>query len=528
MALPLVCCQPESEDSASLAVCTTPSDAAAPTPLRRLTRFEYGRSINALTGADPELAHRLPPDEESFGYDNNADAYSISTLHASKYLQLAEELGEQLVGDPERLAAIADCQPLEDVDCVSRFVRAFCQRAYRRAPTEDEVSKLLDLYAVTADPGAAEGLSAVVAAVLQAPQFLYRPETSGSSAAEASRVDAYALATRLSFLLVAGPPDEELLEAAASGSLESAEGLDAQAERLLQQPGALEMFTHFVNQWWELGALPDVEKDRTLVRGWTSTMPSALTKETRHFIEDAWHHTPTLRNLLLANHTFADAELAAFYGLPLPEEPGFHRVALDPARSAGLLTQGALLATHAKAEQTSPVLRGKFIRARLFCDPPLPPPPGLVVTPPTVNPRLSTRERYSQHASDPSCSGCHRFMDPLGFAFENYDAGGRWRDTDGGAPVDATGELVGTDVDGAFEGVPQLARRLAESSEVRRCVATQWFRFAFGRSEQTEHDACTIAALDTALTRGGSLRELVRATVRQPLFLQAPAPETSP
>src|SRR5690606_28315916 len=167
--------------------------------------------------------------------------------------------------------------------------------------------------------------------------------------------------------------------------------------------------------------------------------------------------------------------------------------------------------------------------ARLFCDPPPPPPHTIVVAPPTVTPRLSTRERFRQHVADPSCAGYHRFVDPSGIAFEAYDAGGRWRDRDADEPVDTTGELVGTDVYGAIDGVPDLAERLLQSADVRHCVATQWFRYAFGRSEQSEHDACTIDALDGTLAReGGDLRAMVRATVQQPLFRQPPPGELDP
>src|SRR5262249_13048062 len=155
-------------------------------------------------------------------------------------------------------------------------------------------------------------------------------------------------------------------------------------------------------------------------------------------------------------------------------------VELDPTRGAGMFTQGSFLAVHAKADQTSPVQRGKFVRGRLFCAPPPQPPPNIVVAPPTVDPRLSARERFAQHVAAPLCANCHAYMDPVGFAFEHYDATGHWRDVDGGQPVDSSGMLTLTDVDGPLTGVADLAQRLTGSAEVRHCVATQWFRYAFG------------------------------------------------
>ena len=206
------------------------------------------------------------------------------------------------------------------------------------------------------------------------------------------------------------------------------------------------------------------------------------------------------------------------------------RIELDQRRSAGLFTQGAFLATHAKANQTSPVHRGKFVRERLFCTPPDPPPPDIIVRPPVVDPTSSTRERFAAHTADPRCSGCHALMDPIGFAFEHYDATGRYRELDGGKPVDASGELTETDVDRALDGVPSLAAALVESEEVQSCVARQWFRYAFGRHESaSDGDACTVQTLTHALeASGGDLRVAIRATLRSELFREQRPEEATP
>ena len=262
-----------------------------------------------------------------------------------------------------------------------------------------------------------------------------------------------------------------MLAAAADGSLATSAGLSAQTERLLATPRAAEAFEHFVNEWWELDSLPAVEKDTDLFRTWSDGMPAAFAEETRRFLDDAWQNGPTLERLFTGATTYADINLADFYGYPLPSQPGFQPIAVDPAHAAGLFSQGAFLATHAKANQTSPVLRGKFVRARLFCDPPGPPPPNLVITPPVVDPRKSTRERFQEHTADAFCASCHQLMDPIGFAFEHFDATGRWRDIDGGKPVDANGMLTETDVDGAIDGVQQLTAEAAEEragEELRR------------------------------------------------------------
>ena len=505
---------------------TSPLCAAdpGPAPLRRITRFEYGRTIADLTGVDPSVAQALPPDEETLDFDDIAAAYSVSSLHADRYLEVAEQAAATLTADVTGMTMLAGCDPTGgDAACVSAFVAAFGRRAWRRPLTDDEQTAMLQVYAETADPGPTDGLAGVVAVMLQAPQFLYRPEPGVAGASSPQPVDGYALATRLAYLLTGAGPDAALLAAAGAGELATEAGLLAQTDRLLGDPRAAELFVHFATEWWEIEPVATMDKDESLYPAWTDATPAALAQETTLFLSDAWKNGPTLASLLTAPVTFADASLASYYGLPAPGGDGYQRIALDPARAAGMLTQGSFLAVHAKANQTSPVLRGKFVRAQLLCTPPPPPPPSIVVSPPVVDPRLPTRQRFAQHTADAFCASCHTLMDPIGFAFENYDPIGRWRDTDADVPVDATGALTGTDVDGDLNGIPSLASKLAVSAEVGTCAATQWFRYAFGRSEQTSGDLCAISALASTLTGpGGDFKQMVRQTVRMAAFRNLP------
>jgi hypothetical protein len=497
--------------------------APGPAPLRRLTRFEIGRSLADVMGLDPALVADLPLDEESDGYDNSAAAYSVSPQHAQKLLELGEKAAPLFLADAARVRAFGGCDPTADGDaCVGAFVKGLGARLWRRPLDDGEAADLLALYASSSGGDARAGLTAMVGAMLQSPAFLYRPEPPIAAGA-APRLPTDALATRLAYLVTSTAPDAALLAAAGDGRLGTAAGVMSETERLLATPRAAEAFQHFVTEWWELEALPAVQKDTNLFRSWNDTIPAAFAEENRLFLADAWQKGPTLARLLTSGTTFADLNLADFYGYPLPVQPGFQPIAVDPTHAAGLFGQGAFLATHAKADQTSPVLRGKFVRARLLCDPPGPPPANIVITPPLVDPRKPTRVRFQQHTADAFCAGCHHLMDPIGFAFEHFDATGRWRDSDADLPVDATGTLTETDVDGDIDGVQQLAAKLLASAQVRSCVATQWFRWAFGRSEQTDDDLCTIGQIAQALeAAGGDLRSLVRATVQSPLFLLAP------
>ena len=504
------------------ALCT--AAAPGPAPLRRLTRFEIGRSLADVMGVDPALADMLPPDEQSDGYDNASSAYSVSALHAAKLLDLGEAAAAAFLADGAHARAVAGCDPSADGEaCLRSLVTALGARLWRRPLAESETAELLALAAAAGAGDGRAGASAMIAAMVQAPDFIYRPEAVPAPGAP-PRLPAEALATRLAYLVTASAPDPDLMAAAGAGRLASDPGVLAETERLLRTPRAAEAFHHFVNEWWELESLPATQKDSNLFRTWSPGLPAAMAEETRRFLADVWDKGPTLDRLLTSDTTFVDLDLADFYGYPLPAAPGFQPVAVAPARAAGLLGQGAFLVTHAKADQTSPVLRGKFVRMRLLCDPPGPPPANIVITPPSIDPRKSSRERFQEHTANAFCASCHQMMDPIGFAFEHFDATGRWRDNDAGVPVDATGMLTGTDVDGAVDGVGQLAAKLLDSAQVRRCVASQWFRWAFGRNEQTDDDLCTVGQLAHALdTGGGDLRGLVRATVRSPTFWLAPA-----
>jgi hypothetical protein len=178
-----------------------------------------------------------------------------------------------------------------------------------------------------------------------------------------------------------------------------------------------------------------------------------------------------------------------------------------------------VLAAHALANQTDPVRRGKFVREQLLCQIPPSPPPDLEVRPPDLDPNLTTRERFSQHSKDQFCAACHKLMDPIGLGFESFDAVGRWRSDENGKPVDATGELFDTDVDGPFDGAAALADKLAHSAQVRDCVSKQWFRFGYGRSE-TPADSCSLESLKALYAAGGNdVRELMVALTQTDAFM---------
>jgi hypothetical protein len=217
--------------------------------------------------------------------------------------------------------------------------------------------------------------------------------------------------------------------------------------------------------------------------------------------------------------------LAAYFKVPGISGAQFVKVDLDAKRNAGLVTQASILSWNATTNRTNPIQRGRFIREKLFCSL-LPNPPDNIVDNRglVTDPNATERERLAAHRNSASCAGCHTLMDPIGFGLENFDASGRWRDLEGGKPVDASGEIVQADVPGAFIGPIELAQRLARSQDVESCLVTNWFRFAQGRPE-TKEDSCSMSAVAERFRNSGrSLRELVLSMTQTDAFLYRTTP----
>ena len=505
--------------SSAVPLCTTRDPG--PSPLRRLTDGEYARTVHDLLGGDLLDVARLPPGERALGFDNNADVISTSDLLVGVYEDLAEQAGSVVAGD---LATYVPCAMFSaDAACAAQFVSDFGGRAWRRPLDASEQAALASVFADGATAGGfGEGIARVTAVMMASPQFLYRLEPGAGASVDlpgAVALSPYQLATRLSYLIWGTMPDAALFDAAASGRLGSPADLEREARRMLNDARAHAIVSTFHAEWLGLDKLQGLGKDAVVYPMFTPALSAAFAEETNRFVDEVvWNREGTLGALLTAPYTFGDATLAAFYGLAPGAGSGFGLLQTGGTQRAGLLTQGAFLSVYGKANQSDPVHRGRFVRERLFCTTPPPPPQNIIIRPPDLDPRLTTRQRFDQHTSDMTCSGCHQLLDPIGFGFEHYDGMGRWRDTEGGQPVDGSGTLAGTDVDGDFDGAVQLAGKLAQSTEVQVCYATQWFRFGYGRGE-TDADACSLHDLATTFVAAqGDVRELVVALTQTDAF----------
>lgn len=506
-------CEAEEPTTAPPPATETPASCTdqirpGPAPLRRLTRVEYDNTIFQLLGDNTRPARAFPPDEEAGGFDNQAAALSVSPVLAENYLSAAERLAETYARrQVERLAGCVDPVDREACGASARaFVQTFGLRAFRRPLTAAEVTLHTGLFAegVGLGEGAydpAAGLSLVIEAMLQSPHFLYRVEFGRDAEAAPGAVvelTGYEMASRLSYLFWNTMPDQVLLDAAAADALRTPTQIEEQARRLSVAPRAREAVRNFHRQWLgfdEIEHIASSGKDHAVYPDYDEHLLPLLQEEAEAFVEHVvFDGAGTMEALFTAPYSMMNAELAAFYGVSGPAGEAFEPVDLDPARYAGFLTQAGLLAHHAKPDGSSPVHRGLFVRERLLCQIP-PPPPDVVPEAPLVDDTLTTRQQYAQHEADPLCAGCHRLIDAIGFGFEQFDGLGRFRETQNGQPIDATGVFHETaDIDGPFDGTAEMAHRLAESTQVRDCVVKQWFRYGHGRAE-TDADACTLDTL---------------------------------
>lgn len=501
------------DEQGEVVVCSTLE--RPPTPLRRLTRFEYNNTVQDLFSTDLSPADEFPPDEVADGFSNNALVLTISSLHAERYVFAAEALAAEAVGN---LSQLLSCDPasLGERACAEEFARTFGRRAYRRELQAEDVSLLMEAYDF--GDGFENGIEIMIRTMLQSPNFLFRVEFSGAAVGDEGmvRLDSFETATRLSYLLWSSAPDDVLLAAAAAGELSTAEQVEAQARRMLADPKARRAVAEFYRQWLELTRLEIVSKDVEAFPLWSDAMRDAMANEADAVIEQVvFGEEPNLQQLLEAPLGLPSGPLAELYAV----QPSEQVTALSASERAGILTLPGFLSVQAHPDQTSPVLRGKFIRQKLLCTDVPPPPDDVDISPPEVEEGATARERFSAHAEG-ACATCHELMDPLGFALESYDAMGVFRTTDGGRELDLSGELVKTKaIDGPFNGAHEMVSILAGSDEVRDCVATQWFKFAMGRGVE-EGDACSLDPLQTSFSSNGAhLRELLVSTTLTEAFL---------
>ena len=374
--------------------------------------------------------------------------------------------------------------PHDEGPCARSIMGTLARRAYRRPVTDADLEPLMAIFEIgRAAEGFETGVARALEALLSMPAFLMRAEADpvDSPAGTIYPISDVELASRLAFFLWRSIPDEELLEAATRGQLRDPVVLARQARRMLADRRAARWMTDFLGQWLQVRNLQTMVPDPVRFPGYDSTLRDALIKETELFFESQVREDRSVLDLLRADYTFLNARLAEHYGIPGVYGSHFRRMpVVDPARG-GLLGHGSVLTTTSYADRTSVVLRGKWVLETLLGSPPPPPPanvPPLPENDGTSKP-ASLRERMEQHRANPVCATCHADMDPLGFALENFDAIGRWRESDEGAPIDSAITWRDTEIDSPKAFREALLRQ--GEDELLRTIAEKLLTYALGR-----------------------------------------------
>jgi hypothetical protein len=521
-------------------------DEASISPLRRLSEQQYRNALRDLfapAGVDVSIEaatelERIPMDEHDTTFAI-LDA-RVSDQHARAYYRLADRLAAVTAFDDTHLANVAgECAlEAEATDaCIDAFLDDFGARVYRR-PLDDAERERYHAMRAEAD-NATELFRSMIFSMLLSPQFLYHVEVDGEGDDARFELDAYALASRLSFHFWQSMPDDELFAAAADGSILTSDGYAAQLDRVFEDPRTRVAVDKFYDEWLQVGWLttfPDTPAFATFAEDTTLFDPDAdhLVAAQQEIHDLARHYTfdvdGSLADLLLTDLSFTQSpHLAALYGVE-PWDGESDPPRMPEGERAGLLTRMAFLVSG--SHDTHPVHRGAVVRQRILCDTLQLPDPGDLpdgsLDPPPVTDNQTTRERYEAKTADALCAGCHASINPLGFILERYDAIGRVRSEEriideltgevlATLPIDSTANpLLGQD-DMPISSGPELSAAVVDSGKVEGCFAQQYFRATFGRSE-VEEDMCAIEAVEDALRDEESLRQALRTIALAPVF----------
>ena len=512
---------------------SAPSVPPGSTALRRLTRTQYEQSLKSVFGETVVVPKVSEPDIPEAGlFSVGASSTSYSPRGIASLEEAAYAVAQQVVSTDELKSRAIPCDLETEstetrVSCINDIMALNGLRLWRRPLKEDELGRLVSLAnqatEVLNDPW--QGVSFGLAAMMQSPNFLYRLELAPSQvSADGERFDPYALATRLSFFLWNHSPDDELLEAADSGILDTQEGLKAQAERLMASPQFKFGLEQFFIEKLKLYELDTLRKDPLQFDHYSPELMREAREETLRLIDYyVLERDSDLRELMTSREHFLTPRLAALYGVPAPVQDGFRRVTLpEESPRLGLLSHASLLSINAHPAASSATLRGRFVRTVLLCQEIPPPPPGVDTAIPEASGNTRTlRDRVAEHLTNPSCAGCHKLLDPIGLALENYDAIGRWRERDNGALIDASGELDGV----SYEDPQSLSQVVREHPEFTSCLVKSVAQYATGRLI-TDEEAPLLQDLNTRFERlEFRLKPLFLELVLSPLFYNAGAPK---
>jgi mono/diheme cytochrome c family protein len=411
--------------------------------------------------------------------------------------------------------------------CAKRTLSALMRRAYRRPVGDADVERILPFYREARRDGDYEaGIEAALSAILVSREFLFRVERdpAGVAPRTAYAISDLELASRLSFFLWSSIPDDELLAVAERGELHKPDVIAQQTRRMLADARSRSLVSGFAGQWLHLRNLESITPDGRLFPDFDDNLRQSFRRETELLFEDVLRNDRSVLELIKCDHTWLNERLAKHYGIPYVYGTRVRRVELGPnSQRGGLLRQGSILTVTSYATRTSPVIRGKWVLENLMGTPPPPPPPNVpALDDNTVSASLPIRERLAQHRANAACASCHKLMDPVGFALENFDAVGRWRATEDGRPVDATGGMP----DGSeFLGVDGLETALLKRPEVfAQTLTEKLLTFGLGRGIEYYDGPAVRQIVRAARAKDYRLSSLIEAVVTSVPFQMRSSP----
>jgi hypothetical protein len=433
-------------------------------------------------------------------------------------------------GDTASRSRILICKPgspAEEDGCAGRILTQLARHAYRRPVSDADTRPLLAFYRQARGKGTFEyGIQKAVEAVLISPDFLFRVESDVAGKAGGNhRVSGVEMASRLSFFLWSSVPDDELLELAEKGKLADPQVLKQQVQRMLDDPKSDALTSNFAGQWLYIRNVDTVRPDPGIFPDFDESLRASMRQETELFFNSILRENRSAMDLLEANYTFLNDRLAKHYGIPGIYGSQFRRVELQDSHRGGVLGQASILTVTSPPNRTSVVQRGKWVLDNLLGAPPPPPPPVPSLEATTKgHPNLSLRAAMELHRADPSCAGCHKPMDPIGFALENYNGIGEWRTEDGGSAIDATGKLPdGTE----FNGPSGLNKLLTTGrrEEFATTVVSKILTYGLGRGLEYYDQPVVRSILRETSAGNYRLRDLISAVVMSTPFQMRRSPD---
>jgi formylglycine-generating enzyme required for sulfatase activity len=478
--------------------------------IRRLNRAEYENTIRDLLGVEFKASDIFSADDVGA----SGDALSLSPLQMEKYVTAARRIAGQAAKTVAREDSSAG--PIQDI---GGLLGHLASRAYRRPVTDGELGRLTELAQDAMDGGGdmRTGIAAALEAILVSPNFLFKVEIDRhpDDPKAVRPLNNFELATRVSYFLWSSMPDDELSEQARGGSLQ--ENLEAQVLRMLADPRALALTDHFAGQWLQLDKLRTAEPDPRLYPEFDDALADDMRTETRMFLTAMIQEDRSLLDMVDTDFTFVNERLARHYGLADVRGDAFRRVKLSGKRRGGLMQQASILTLTSNPDRTSPVKRGKWLLENILGAPPAAPPPGVSELDGQDLSSASLRERLERHRADAHCAACHQKMDALGFAFENFDAIGRWRTQDGTGPIDASGVLPdGRAFDGAVELQALLRGELKD--DFLRCLTEKMLAYALGREIEYYDEPAVVKILSSLEENGYRFSTLVIGIIHSEPF----------